>query len=392
MLKVSQRDYFEKDYYGVLGVSKDASTAEISKAYRKLARKLHPDARPDDKRAEERFKEVSEAHSVLSNAERRKEYDRVRELVGAEGFRFPGGTGRGGFRAGQQRSADGLFDLSDILGGIFNQGEDSSRFGGARRRAGGARRGRDLQTDVTLAFEDAIAGVTVTLRVDGQAQCSTCGGSGARPGTTPIICPTCGGSGLTAEDQGLFSFSQPCATCGGSGRQIPDPCPVCDGTGVERRPRTVHARIPAGVADGATVKLKGRGEPGPPGGGAGDLFVRVHVMPHEVFGRRGDDLLLTAPITVAEAALGARVTLPTMTDSVTLKIPAGTESGKTLRVRGRGIARANGRRGDLLVTIDVAVPKGLTKTQRRMLEDFAATDDSGVRDHLESHLRASEGV
>jgi molecular chaperone DnaJ len=385
-----QRDYFEKDYYATLGVSKDASQQEISKAYRKLARELHPDRRPGDKDAENRFKEVSEAHSVLSNPDKRKEYDEVRELVSSGGFRggfgFPGagGPGRG------SRGTEGLFDLGDLFGGLFGD----SGFGGARGRTGGVRgqRGRDVETDVTLSFEDALAGVTVTLRVEGRAPCSTCGGSGAKPGTSPIACPNCGGTGLVAENQGLFSFSQPCPQCGGSGRQILEPCPTCGGSGVERRPRTIHARIPAGVRDGATVRLAGKGEPGLNGGPAGDLFVRVHVTSHELFGRRGDDLTMTVPITFAEAALGARITVPTLDGSVTLKVPAGTESGKTFRVRGRGIQRADGRRGDLLVTVEVVVPQRLTKTQRKMLEDFAATDDSGVRDHLERHIRAGEGV
>jgi len=383
-----QRDYFEKDYYATLGVAKDASPQEISKAYRKLARELHPDRRPGDKSAEDRFKEVSEAYSVLSNPDKRKEYDQVRDLVGSGVFRggFPGASGPGG----GTRGAEGMFDLGDIFGGLFGE----SGFGGPRRGPGayGGRRGRDVETDVTLSFEDAVAGVTVTLRVEGRAPCSACGGSGARPGTSPVTCLDCGGTGLTAENQGLFSFSHPCQACGGSGRQILDRCPACGGSGTERRPRTIHARIPAGVRDGATVRLAGKGEPGTEGGPAGDLFVRVHVTPHELFGRREDDLTITVPITFAEAALGARVTVPTLDGPVTLKIPPGTESAKTFRVRGRGIQRPDGRRGDLLVSVEVAVPRRLTKTQRKMLEDFAATDDSGVRDHLERHLRASEGV
>ncbi|MGH8903637.1 MAG: molecular chaperone DnaJ [Egibacteraceae bacterium] len=380
-----QRDYFEKDYYGTLGVAKDASPAEISKAYRKLARQLHPDRRPGDKDAENRFKQVSEAYSVLSNTDKRKEYDQVRELVGSGGLRggFPGASGPGG----GSRGTEGLFDLGDILGGLFGD----SGLSGTRRRSGGLRgqRGRNIETDVTLSFEDAIAGVTVTLRIEGQAPCSACRGSGAKPGTNPITCPNCGGTGLVAENQGLFSFSQPCPTCGGTGRQILEKCPTCAGTGVERRPRTIHARIPAAVKDGATVRLAGKGEPGTNGGPAGDLFVRVHVTPHELFARRDDDLVITAPITFAEAALGTRITVPTLDGPVTLKVPAGTGSTKTFRVRGRGVPRTDGRRGDLLVTVEVVVPRRLTKTQRKMLEDFAATDDSGVRDHLDRHIHAS---
>ncbi|MGH8907956.1 MAG: molecular chaperone DnaJ [Egibacteraceae bacterium] len=385
---MSQRDYFEKDYYRVLGVANSATPAEISKAYRKLARELHPDARPDDKQAEDRFKQVSEAYSVLSNADKRKEYDQVRDMAGTGSFRFPSGS-----TSGPRTSTDGLFDLGDLLGGIFNQND--SPFG--RRRTGGGprgQRGRDVETDVTLSFADAIAGVTVTLRIDGQAACSTCAGSGAKPGTSPITCPTCNGAGVTAENQGMFSFSHMCETCGGTGRKIVEACPTCNGQGVVRRTRTIRARIPAGVKDGATVRLGGKGEPGLSGGPAGDVFVRVHVAPHPVLGRRDDDLTLTAPITFAEAALGARVTVPTLDEPVTLRIPAGTETGKTFRVRGRGVAQANGKAGDLLVTVEVAVPRRLTKTQRKMLEDFAATDDSGIRDHLDPHMaaRAQEGV
>lgn len=393
---MSQRDYFEKDYYAVLGVAKSASAAEIAKAYRKLARELHPDARPGDQRAEDRFKEVSEAYSVLSNAEKRKEYDQVREMV-ASG-RFPGGFGGipggpgpgrpgggfGGFRPGGAGGAGGAyqtFDLGDLLGEAFR---------GAGGRRGGrtaGQRGRDLETDLNLSFEDAMAGVTTTLRVNGRAPCSVCGGNGAAPGTSPVPCPTCGGSGTVAQDQGLFSFSEPCPACGGSGRRIPNPCANCGGTGVESRPREIKARIPAGVKDGARIRLKGKGEPGLGGGPAGDLFVNVHVQPHDVFGRRGEHLTLRVPITFSEAALGTKLTVPTLDGPVTLKVPAGTESGRTFRVRGRGApAQATGKgagaRGDLLVTVDVAVPRKLSKAQRKLLEDFAATEDASIREHL----------
>ncbi len=395
---MSQRDYFEKDYYAVLGVPKNASQADIAKAYRKLARELHPDSRPDDPAAESRFKEVSEAHTVLGNADKRKEYDEVREMVAAGGFRgfggggpggpggfggFPGGTGpfgSGGFRT------EGI-NVEDLLGGLFGGGG-----GGARRGAGPARRGRDLETDLRLSFEDALAGVTTTLRVAGRAACSVCGGSGARPGTTPVTCPTCNGAGVVSSNQGLFSFSEPCRTCGGSGRQIPTPCERCAGSGVETRSREIRARIPAGVRDGARIRLKGKGEAGSAGGPAGDLYVNVHVDAHELFGRRGDDLTLRVPITFPEAALGTRLTVPTLDEPVTLKIPAGTESGRTLRVKGHGAPTANGRRGDLLVTVDVAVPRKLTKTQRKLLEDYAATDDTAVRWRLDDAMAAARGA
>jgi molecular chaperone DnaJ len=384
---LSQRDYVEKDYYRILGVSEDAEQSEIAKAYRKLARQLHPDANPNDTGAESRFKEVSEAYSVLSNPEKRAEYDKVRRLVGsgafAGGFPPPGAGGFGG--PGAQ-----AFDLSDLLGGIFGQGGGRPTGGSPFNRGPGsaqrAARGRDLETDLTLSFDDAMVGVTTTLRVNGNAVCSTCGGSGARPGTSPQVCPVCGGTGAVARDQGLFSFSEPCDNCGGSGRVIPDPCPTCGGTGAERRTRDIRARIPAGVKDGAKIRLKGKGEPGPPGSPPGDLFVNVHVSKHEIFERRGDDLVLRLPVSFAEAAMGTKITVPTLDEPVTLRVPPGTESGRTLRVRGRGAPHAKGGHGDLLVTIDVMVPRKLTRTQRKLLSDFAATEDDQIRAHLDRYV------
>ncbi|MEX2622094.1 MAG: molecular chaperone DnaJ [Egibacteraceae bacterium] len=391
---MAQRDYFEKDYYAALGVSKDATQAEVSKAYRKLARDLHPDARPDDPTAEARFKEVSEAHAVLSNPEKRKEYDEVRQLAGSGMFggAGPGGGAGGfpgGFPRGSTRTAGGgqVFDLGDLLGDMFTQGGGpGAPSGGRARRGAGPRRGRDVETDLTLSFADAMAGVTTTLRVTGQATCSTCFGSGAKPGTSPVPCQTCGGQGSIARDQGLFSFSEPCPTCAGRGTQIPDPCPTCGGTGAEQRVRTIRARIPAGVRDGARIRLKGKGEAGLNGGPSGDLYVRVHVDEDALFGRSGDQLTLRVPITFSEAALGTRLRVPTLDDPVTLKIPAGTESGRTFRVKGRGAPRAGGGRGDLLVTVDLVVPRKLNRTQRKLLEEFAETEETGVRDHLEAAM------
>ncbi len=384
---MSQQDWLEKDYYKVLGVPKSASAEEIRKAYRKLARETHPDANPGDPQAEERFKGISEAYGVLSDAKKRAEYDRIRELVGAGGPGGLGGFGAGrGFRTTTAGPGAAGFDLNDLLSSIFGSGGGPRPGGGAA----GPQRGSDVETDVTLAFEDAMAGVTVTLRLSGQAVCSTCRGSGARPGTAPVTCATCQGNGVVTDNQGLFGLSQPCPTCGGRGVRITDPCPTCHGSGVESRPRTIHARIPAGVKDGATVRLKGKGEPGRNGGPPGDLFVRVHVDPHPIFGRSGDHLTLVLPVSFAEAALGARVKVPTLEEPVTVKIPAGTESGTTLRIRGRGAPKAGGGRGDLLVTVQVAVPRKLTKTQRKLLEDFAATDHSGIRDHLEAMMQSGE--
>ncbi|HUH08874.1 MAG TPA: molecular chaperone DnaJ [Egibacteraceae bacterium] len=385
---MAQRDYFEKDYYGVLGVPKTATQADIAKAYRKLARELHPDARPDDPEAETRFKDVSEAHAVLSNAEKRKEYDQVRELLssgafaGAPGGGFPGGgggpAGGGGFGPGAQ-----TFDLGDLLGGLFGQAAARGGAGGAAAPGRGPRKGRDAEAEVNLSFEDAMSGVTTTLAIRGPATCSTCHGRGAAPGTEILTCPVCGGTGAVVRDQGLFAFSEPCANCGGRGVQIPNPCPTCGGSGVETRRREIRARIPAGVKDGARIRLSGKGQVGANGGPPGDLYVNVRVAPHPRLGRRGDDLTLKVPITFAEAALGARITVPTMDEPVTLKIPPGTQTGRTFRVKGRGAPKAKGGHGDLLVTVDVAVPRKLTKTQRKLLEDFQATQDGAVRADLE---------
>jgi len=391
---MSQRDYFEKDYYGVLGVAKGASQADVSKAYRKLARELHPDARPGDTDAETRFKQVSEAYSVLSNPEKRQEYDRVRDLVGSGGFGGLGGQSAGGFGGGGPGGfgGNGRFggaqniNVEDLLGGLFGSGSTFGGSGQTRQAGTSARRGRDLETQLRLSFADAIAGVTTTLRVAGRAPCSVCFGTGAKPGTPVETCPTCNGVGAVSNNQGLFGFSEPCPTCGGSGRIVPQPCEHCGGSGAEIRNRDIRARIPAGVRDGVRIRLPGKGEAGSYGGPPGDLYVNVGVEGHQLFGRRGDDLTLHVPVTFSEAALGTKVRIPTLDEPVTLKVPAGTESGRTLRVKGRGGHRSGGRRGDLLVTIDVAVPRKLTRTQRKLLEDYAATEDAAVRQHLDAAL------
>jgi molecular chaperone DnaJ len=371
----AQREWFEKDYYGVLGVAADASDKEITKAYRKLARELHPDRNPGDARAEERFKEVAAAYDVLGDATKRAEYDEVRRL-GPVGAGFGGGAGP--FAGGAGPGASGFNfdagDLGDLLGGLFGRG------GG--RRATGPVRGDDLEAELHLSFDDAANGVTTTVHLTSDAPCQTCHGSGARPGTAPKPCARCGGRGVLDDNQGLFSFSQPCDVCGGRGRVVETPCPSCAGRGIERRPRQVKVRIPAGVRDGQTIRLKGRGGPGRNGGPAGDLFVRVRVADHPLFGRRGDDLTVTVPITFPEAALGADVAVPTLDGStVTVRIPPGTPSGKTLRVRGRGVGTAN-KTGDLLVTVEVAVPRRLSSAQRKAVESLAALIDESPRAHL----------
>jgi molecular chaperone DnaJ len=365
-----QREWFEKDYYKVLGVSQGATDKEISRAYKKLAKQLHPDANPGNKEAEEQFKEASAAYDVLGSAEKRKEYDEVRQMVAAGvGPGGVGGFGPGG--GGATFNFDGdLGDLGGLFGNLFGGG---GRRG--RRTATGPQRGQDLETELHLSFDDAVRGVTSTVRFRADATCSTCAGSGAAPGTMPETCPECHGSGSIAVDQGPFSFSQVCPTCGGRGQVIPKPCPTCNGRGVEMRAREVKVRVPTGVADGQRIRVKGRGAAGANGGPPGDLYVIVHVRPHALFGRTGDDLTLRLPITFAEAALGADVKVPTLDGQVTVRIPPGTPSGKALRVRGKGA----GGKGDLLVTVDVQVPVNLNGSQRDAIQKLVETLDDDPR-------------
>jgi len=363
-----QREWFEKDYYRILGVPETASAKEIKSAYRKLSRKYHPDANPGDAAAEERFKEISAAYEVIGDPERRKEYDEVRRL-GPAAAGFSGGPGGFAFTD--------VDDLGDLLGGLFGRGA------GRRTRGRGPHRGQDLEAELHLTFEEAVSGVTTTVHLTSEAACRTCHGSGARPGTSPRPCPRCGGQGVVSENQGLFAFSSPCPACGGQGVTIDDPCPTCRGSGTERRPREVKVRIPAGVDDGQRIRLKGRGGPGRHGGPPGDLYVVVRVSPHRLFGRKGRDLTLTVPITFPEAALGADVTVPTLSGPpVTLRIPPGTRSGRTFRVKGRGVATPKGT-GDLLVTVEVVVPTKLSSAERKALEAFqAAGAGTSPREHL----------
>jgi molecular chaperone DnaJ len=375
---MSARDYVEKDYYAALGVPKDATAADIKKAYRKLARDLHPDKNPDNKAAEDKFKAVSEAYDVLSDDTKRKEYDEARSLFGAGGFRGAGGQqgpGAHTFDLGDLFGGQQGGGLGDVFGGLFGQG-------GRRSTGRGPRRGADLETEVTIGFEDAVRGATVPLRLSSPGSCETCGGSGAAPGTAPTVCPVCNGAGVTSRNQGGFAFAEPCRNCRGSGRVIETPCPTCHGTGASTKERTLTVRIPAGVKDGQKIRLAGRGAPGERGGPAGDLLVGVHVTPHPLFGRKGDHLTITVPVTYPEAALGANITVPTLDAPVTLKIPAGTSSGRTFRVRGRGVPKKNGAPGDLLVTVEVAVPAKLNDEAREALEKYAAAAEHDPREHL----------
>ncbi len=375
-----QREWFEKDYYDVLGVSKDASDKEIKKAYRKLASDLHPDKNPGNTVAEEKFKDVSAAYDVLGDEEKRKEYDEVRAMgpIGGFGAGQPGG-GPGGFtfNVGDMSGAGGL---GDLLGNMFGGG--GARRGGGSAAGVGPRRGADIQAQLTVDFEDAVTGMETSLFLTADAQCSTCSGTGARPGTSPQVCQNCGGRGVVDDNQGFFAMSTPCRVCQGNGVTIEYPCDTCHGTGIERRPREVKARIPAGVKDGQTIRLKGRGAPGRNGGPNGDLLVELTVRPHPRFGRSGDDLTVTVPVSFADAALGGDVDVPTLDGGeVTLRIKPGTQSGSRHRVKGKGIVRTTKRgttTGNLIVTIEVVVPTELNDAQRAAVEAFAAATTVGA--------------
>ncbi len=376
----AQREWFEKDYYAVLGVSSTASQKEITKAYRKLARELHPDANPGNTAAEERFKEVSAAYDVLGDEAKRAEYDEVRRMGPMAGGFGGANGGPGGFTFNV--GADGL---GDVLSQMFGRG---GRRGGPSRGVG-PQRGADQDATLTLDFEDAARGLTTTLHLTADAQCSTCHGTGAKPGTTPRTCPVCGGRGVTDDNQGFFSFSTPCRNCAGNGVIIESPCPTCRGTGVERRPREVKVRIPAGVSDGQRIRLKGRGGPGRNGGPPGDLFVECHVAPHRIFGRDGKNLTVRVPITYAEATLGATIEAPTLDGSpVSLRLKPGTQSGSRHRVRGKGIPSDKGP-GDLIVTVDVVVPTSLSDAERAAVEQLAAATTASPRAHLMGSARST---
>jgi molecular chaperone DnaJ len=371
-----RREWFDKDYYQVLGVAKNATAEEIKKAYRKLAQKHHPDANPGNPQAEERFKEISAAHDVLGDDDRRKQYDQVRDMA-ASGFGqggFGGGVPGGGFPGGGRVRFEDLGgfggDLGDLFGGLF-----------AGRGRARPSRGADLETEVTISFDDAMSGTTVPVRLSGPAPCETCHGSGAAPGTTPSVCPQCNGSGQIAVNQGPFQMSQTCPRCHGNGRVVESACPTCGGSGSRRRTRRFQVRIPAGVRDGARIRLGGRGEPGPAGGQAGDLFVLVHVRAHPFFGRSGNDLTVQLPLTYSEAALGAEVQVPTLNGPVTMKVPSGTASGKTFRLKGKGAPKRGGA-GDLLVTVQVEVPQKLSKPEKELLRQLSEMEKDSPRRRL----------
>lgn len=388
-----QREWLEHDFYKDLGVASDASAEDIKKAYRKLARELHPDANPGDTAAEDRFKRVSEAHSVLADPEKRKEYDETRAMFAGGRFRgggngFPGGFGGGGgggtrystntgadFNIGDlfgnagagQTAGAGDGGLGDLFEGLFNRGGGGTRASTASR----PRRGNDLETETTLSFKDAANGTTVGLRVTSPAPCTTCHGSGAKPGTSPRVCPNCNGSGFVSRNQGAFGFSEPCQDCQGTGSRIDDPCTDCGGSGVKVRARTINVRIPAGVENGQRIRLAGQGEAGMRGAPSGDLYVVVHVTADKMFTRSGNDLKVQLPVSVSELVLGATVSVPTLDGSVGVKIPPNTTDGRTLRVRGRGVSKRSGGAGDLLVTVKASIPSTLDDAAVEAMRRYA---------------------
>lgn len=371
-----QREWFEKDYYATLGVTQRSTDKEITKAYRKLARQYHPDANPNNASAEEKFKAIAGAYDVLGDETKRKEYDEVRRL-GPSAYGAPGGRGgdAGSVRFDTGNMGDG--GIGDLLGQMFG-----GRGRGGQNRQSGPQRGADLEAALTMAFADAVNGLTTTLHLTSEAQCATCVGSGARAGTTPQRCSQCKGRGSVDDNQGMFAFPSPCQRCSGSGSIIEYPCATCRGSGVEMRPRDVNVRIPSGVSDGQRIRLKGRGAPGRNGGPHGDLFVICQVSAHRLFGREGAHLTLGLPITYSEAVLGADIDVPTLDgESVKLRLKAGTQSGSRHRVKGKGISVGKNT-GDLIVTVEVDVPSSLTKEQKSAIEDLSQSFTKSPREKL----------
>lgn len=365
-------DWANKDFYQVLGVSKDVPAEQLKKAYRKLARENHPDSNPGDsaqaKSKQEKFKAIAEAYDVVGDPEKRAKYDEMRSLVG---------SGRGGFPGGFSGGGAGGFDLNDLLrqsGGLGDVFGDMFGGGRARQQPRRPQKGGDTETTATIAFTDALAGVTISLRLASDAACATCSGTGGKPGTRPHICPECEGAGFVVSDVGgSFSLNETCPACGGRQLLYNEACPTCRGTGRGTSSRTIQARIPAGVKDGQRIRLRGKGSPGQNGGPAGDLFISIKVSPHRIFSRRGDNLNLDVPVGFDEAALGADIKIPTLAGApVTLKIPAGTPNGRTFRVRGKGAAKSDGTYGDLLATVQVHVPAALDATAREAVQSYRA--------------------
>jgi molecular chaperone DnaJ len=374
------KDWLEKDFYALLGVTKDATPAEMKKTYRKLARDLHPDKNPGNKAAEDKFKAVSEAYDVLSDDKKRKEYDEGRALFVSGGYRRRPGSGGGNYNVNyEDLFAGDQGGFGDFLGGIFNRGG-----GGSGGRSRQPRRGQDIETSLSLSFSDTLDGVTVPLNLQTDAACSMCHGTGAKAGSTPQVCPTCAGNGQISRNAGGFAFSEPCPTCQARGLYVDDPCNRCHGTGRGKSNRSVQARIPAGVKDGTKIRLKGKGGPGERSGPSGDLLVTVSVKAHPLFERKGDNLSVGVPVTFTEAALGADIAIPIPRGgTVNMRIPAGTATGRTFRIKGKGVRGKDGMNHDVLAVIDVAVPQNLNEEAKSALKIFAeATADHDPRKEI----------
>jgi molecular chaperone DnaJ len=358
------------DFYDTLGVKKGASEEEIKKAYRKLARKWHPDANPGDEQAEERFKQIQEAYSVLSDADKRKQYD--------AGGMFGSGGGGGGIRFDPSAFRGGMGSFGDMLSDLFGRG------GGQP----GAAAGRDLETEVGLSFAQAVNGTHVSVTVPVDAACPTCHGTGAKPGTSPKTCPNCQGRGIETQGQGMFSLSQPCSLCGGRGSVIDDPCAACGGRGVTEQVKRYRVKIPAGVRDGSRIRLAGKGEPGLGGGPPGDLYVVTRVSPSPVFKRKGDNVEVDVPITISEAVRGGTVEVPTLEGTKKIRVPAGTSEGAVQRLRGEGPSKLSGSgRGDIHYRFHVQIPKSLTAEQRDAFDRLSEVTNGNPRGELLDRAR-----
>ena len=360
----------KRDFYEILGVAKNASDDEIKKAYRKLAMKYHPDRNPDSKGAEDKFKEAKEAYEMLSDAQKREAYDRFGH-AGVDPNMGGGGGGAGFAGAGGFSDAFG-----DIFGDIFG--------GGAGRSRGGAQvyRGADLRYNLDISLEQAANGFDTTIRVPSWDGCDTCHGSGAKPGTSPTTCGTCGGHGQVRMQQGFFSIQQTCPKCHGTGKVIPDPCNTCSGSGRIKRNKTLEVKIPSGIDDSMRIRSTGNGEPGMNGGPPGDLYVELHIKPHAVFQRDGDDLHCEMPISFAKAAIGGEIEVPTLSGKVSFTVPEGTQTGKTFRLRGKGIKGVrSGFPGDLFCHVLIETPVKLTEKQKDLLREFEALTDAGGSKH-----------
>jgi molecular chaperone DnaJ len=372
------------DYYKTLGVDKKASADEIKKAYRKLARKYHPDTNPGDATAEERFKQVSEAYDVLSDPEKRKKYDRGGSIFSSTPF----GSGAGG--AGGASADPGAF--SDILSDLFGQASGRFRGGGQTRTRPAAEKGRDLETEVSIAFAQAVSGAQVPVAVATQAPCPTCRGTGAEPGTQPIVCPVCQGRGVESQGQGLFSITRPCSRCNGSGTVIEHPCHTCHGEGRQRELKRYKVNIPAGVKDGSRIRLAGKGEAGLRGGPAGDLYVITRVSASPVFERKGDNLEVEIPITIVEALRGAEVEVPTLNGTKTLRVKPGTRHGSVQRLRGEGPPKLDGGgQADIHYRFVIDVPQELSKEQAELVDDLARVMNGNPRESVLREAAASTG-